>query len=174
MAEKINNIAIVGTGLMGAGWAAFYAGKGFGVKLYDVDTSACRNGYQSALGHLAFLRDHDVISQDGYDHAVTGMSISEDLTDALHEVQLVQESVIEQYDIKKDIFKQIDRLTCPDVILASSSSGLLISELQKVMSHPQRSLITHPFNPPHLIPLVELVPGRQTAQDKPASGRRVA
>ena len=72
---------------------------------------------------------------------------------------MVQESVAERYDVKKSVFRQIDRAAEPEAILASSSSGLLISELQTVMERPGRSLIAHPFNPPHLIPLVELVPG---------------
>ena len=69
----------------------------------------------------------------------------------------------ERYDVKKNVLRQIDRAAEPEAILASSSSGLLISELQTVMERPGRSLIAHPFNPPHLIPLVELVPGKQTA-----------
>ena len=69
----------------------------------------------------------------------------------------------ERYDVKKTSSGRSIRLAAPDAILASSSSGLLISELQTVMEHPGRSLIAHPFNPPHLMPLVELVPGKQTA-----------
>lgn len=162
MDKKPEQIGIIGTGLIGAGWAAFYAAKGFGVTLYDENATARRNGQKRALQYLAFLKDHCLLSAADHDLAVAGLKVSDDLEQALQGAQLVQESVSERYDIKKDVFRRIDRATPPEVILASSSSGLLISELQTVMKHPGRSLIAHPFNPPHLIPLVELVPGKRT------------
>ncbi len=81
------------------------------------------------------------------------------------DVEFVHESVFENYDVKKEVFAQMDGFAHPATIIASSSSGLLMTEIQKVMKYPQRSLIAHPFNPPHLIPLVELVSGRQTAPE---------
>ena len=162
MDKKIEHIGVVGVGLVGSGWAAFYAGKGLDVKLYDADRSICRKGRDRAIGYLEFLRDRKVISAVAHDRAAESMAITDNLSDAVRDADLVQESVIERYDVKKEVFKDVDRLTRSETILASSSSGLLITELQKVMQHPQRSLIAHPFNPPHLIPLVELVPGRQT------------
>ena len=156
------NIGIVGTGLIGAGWAAFYASKGFGVTLYDESATALRDGQERTLQYLSFLKDQSLLSATEHDRAVADLKVSGDLEEALQGTQLVQESVSERYEIKKDVFRRIDRATPPEVILASSSSGLLISELQTVMGHPERSLIAHPFNPPHLIPLVELVPGERT------------
>jgi 3-hydroxyacyl-CoA dehydrogenase len=103
-----------------------------------------------------------MLSDDEHARAVRRLAIAESLAEAVDGVQFVQESVAERYDAKKDVFGQVDRLTGPAVILASSSSGLLISELQEGMERPERSLIAHPFNPPHLIPLVELVPGERT------------
>jgi 3-hydroxyacyl-CoA dehydrogenase len=79
-----------------------------------------------------------------------------------YRVQLVQESVTENYEVKQQVFKALDAHTDADVILASSSSGLLMTPIQQVTNHPGRCLIAHPFNPPHLIPLVELVPGDGT------------
>jgi len=162
MGNEFKHIGIVGTGLIGAGWAAFYAAKGFGVTLYDESATALRAGQERTLQHLAFLKDQGLLRLADHDHAVAGLKVSDDLARALEGVGLVQESVIERYEIKADVFRHIDRATPPDVILDSSSSGLLISELQTVMEHPGRSLIAHPFNPPHLIPLVELVPGDRT------------
>jgi 3-hydroxyacyl-CoA dehydrogenase len=74
----------------------------------------------------------------------------------------IQESVYEDYSIKKKMFQKLDSLAASHTILASSSSGLLMSEIQSVTKRPERCLVAHPFNPPHLIPLVELVPGRKT------------
>ena len=163
MDEKIEQVGIIGAGLIGAGWAAFYTAKGLGVTLYDQDATACERGRQQALQYLTFLKDHGLLSAADHDRAVAGVKVSDNLEQALQGAQLIQESVSERYEIKKDVFRRIDRATSPEVILASSSSGLLISELQTVMDHPERSLIAHPFNPPHLMPLVELVPGKRTA-----------
>ena len=163
MNSNTGKVGIVGTGLIGSGWAAFYASKGFDVSLFDADVSAKTAGHERTLAYLAFLRDHGLLDMESHEQAVAGVEVAEDLPEAVAGARLVQESVAERYEVKKDVFCQIDRATEPDTILASSSSGLLISELQAVMKHPQRSLIAHPFNPPHLIPLVELVPGKQTA-----------
>jgi len=164
MADEASHIGIVGTGLIGAGWVAFYAAKGFGVALYDASASARRAGYDKALAHLTFLRDQGALAPEDHDKAVAGIRVSDDLPEAVQGAQLIQESVIERYDVKKEVFRQIDQAAPPEAIIASSSSGLLISELQKEIDHPERSLIAHPFNPPHLIPLVELVPGERTGE----------
>lgn len=163
MDTKAGKVGIVGTGLIGAGWAAFYASKGFAVSLFDADASARQAGRERTLTYLAFLREHGLLAPEDHDRAVAGVRVTDDLSEAVDGARLVQESVAERYDVKKEVLRQIDRAAEPEAIVASSSSGLLISELQTVMQRPERSLIAHPFNPPHLIPLVELVPGKQTA-----------
>lgn len=156
-------VGIVGTGLIGAGWAAFYASKGFAVSLFDADPNARQAGRDKTLACLASLCQYGLLDAADHQRAAAAVTVADDLSEAVQGALLVQESVSERYDVKKDVFRQIDQAAAPETILASSSSGLLISELQTVMEHPERSLIAHPFNPPHLIPLVELVPGKQTA-----------
>ena len=163
MNTDVTKVAIVGTGLIGAGWAAFYASKGLAVSLFDADTTARQAGRERTLTYLASLREHGLLDSEGHGRAAAGVAVAGDLSEAVEGAGLVQESVTERYDVKKDVFRQIDRAAAPGAIVASSSSGLLISELQTVMERPGRSLIAHPFNPPHLIPLVELVPGKQTS-----------
>ncbi len=155
-------IGIVGAGLIGAGWAAFYASNGFAVGLFDAVVSARQAGRERTFTYLGFLREHDLLDAENCDRAVAGIAVTDDLSDAAEHACLVQESVVERYDVKKSVFRQIDQAAKPDTLVASRSSGLLISELQTVMGHPGRSLIAHPFNPPHRIPLVELVPGKQS------------
>lgn len=162
MDTMAGKVGIVGTGLIGAGWAAFYASKGFAVSLFDAEASARQAGRERTLTYLAFLREHGLLDPADHDRAVAGVEVTDDLSAAVEGARLVQESVTERYDVKMDVLRQIDRAAEPEAIVASSSSGLLISELQTVMERPGRSLIAHPFNPPHLIPLVELVPGKQT------------
>ena len=87
------------------------------------------------------------------------------IDDLVNDAELVQESVVERYDVKKEVFGKLEEFASSGCIFVSSSSGLLVSEMQKGMKHPERLLIAHPFNPPHLIPLVELVPGKKTSPD---------
>jgi len=162
MDRKIKNIGIVGAGLVGASWAAFYAGKGFGVKLYDVSESARQNGCKKAAEHLTFLKDQGMLLPENFKRAVAALKVADSLAEAVQNVELVQESVAERYEIKKEVFEKIGLHTSADVIVASSTSALSISDIQQNIRHPQRSLTAHPFNPPHLIPLVELVPGKNT------------
>ena len=160
---KIKSVGVVGTGVIGSSWASFYASKGFRVKMYDVDPSLCEKGHRRATDNLEDLLKQGLLSDKAFRKAVSDMSTANTLNKTIEDVQLVQESINENYEEKQQVFKSIDAQTAPDVILSSSSSGLLMTEIQKVTHHPERCVIAHPFNPPHLIPLVELVPGKETA-----------
>jgi 3-hydroxyacyl-CoA dehydrogenase len=159
---KIESIGIIGTGVIGSSWAAFYATKGFQIKMWDVDPDLCQKGHQQAVDIIRQLQAQGILSKDTVEASLSRIVTTRGLEQAVENVQLVQESVAENYEIKQQVFKELDRHSGADVILASSSSGLLMTEIQKVARHPGRCLIAHPFNPPHLIPLVELVPGDDT------------
>lgn len=161
---KIDNITVIGAGLVGSAWAAFYAGKGFTVKLYDIDKSVTEKGYQKALENLTFLLEHNLIPQEAYERANSSLDRVESIQEAVKATDFVHESASERYEIKKNLFAEIDGYTPEDVIIASSTSALLMTEIQKVMKHPERGVIAHPFNPAHLVPLVELVGGEQTSE----------
>jgi 3-hydroxypropionate dehydrogenase (NADP+) len=94
--------------------------------------------------------------------AVSKLKTAETLEETAEDVDVIQESVAENYSVKHNVFKIADAASRPETVIMSSSSGLLMTEIQKAAQHPERCLIAHPFNPPHLIPLVELVPGKQT------------
>jgi 3-hydroxypropionate dehydrogenase (NADP+) len=158
----VESIGIIGAGVIGSSWAAFYATKGFQVKMWDVDAELCQKGYQQAVDIIRLLRDQGILSKDSVEESISRIATNRDLAQAVADVQLVQESVTENYEVKQQVFKALDAHTDADVILASSSSGLLMTPIQQVTNHPGRCLIAHPFNPPHLIPLVELVPGDGT------------
>ena len=159
---KVESIAIIGTGVIGSSWAAFYASKGFQVKMWDVDAELCQKGYQQAVDIIRLLQVQGILSGDKGEASISRIGSNSGLEQAVENVQLVQESVAENYEIKQQVFKSLDAHTEANVILASSSSGLLMTPIQQVTDHPGRCLIAHPFNPPHLIPLVELVPGDGT------------
>ncbi|MBW1941750.1 MAG: 3-hydroxyacyl-CoA dehydrogenase family protein [Deltaproteobacteria bacterium] len=159
----IHSIGIIGAGVIGSSWAAFYASKGLHVKLYDIDPAFCREGRQRAREYIGILENGGLINKRAAAEALSLIKTVGDLEEAGRDVGMIQECVAEKYEVKHQVFEQLDAVTDMKVILASSSSGLLMTEIQKVTRHPERCVIAHPFNPPHLIPLVEVVPGEQTS-----------
>ncbi|MGO9567105.1 MAG: 3-hydroxyacyl-CoA dehydrogenase NAD-binding domain-containing protein [Desulfomonilaceae bacterium] len=158
----INNIAILGTGTIGSSWASFFASKGMSVRMHDLDKSSQDRGVQKAKESLRVLEQYGLMDKSVLEHAMLNITAANDFGQLLEGAEYVQESVYENYEVKKSLFKQLGAISAPTTILASSSSGLLMSEIQGATKIPERCLIAHPFNPPHLIPLVELVPGRLT------------
>ena len=158
----VGRIAVVGTGLIGASWSAWFAGHGFPVSMYDSNPEALRKGETDAAEQLAFLERHGLTTPPSPTHS-SRLKPANSLEEAVQGADLVIEAVAESYDVKVPLFAQLDELTPAGCLLTSSSSGLLISRLQAGLRHPERVLIAHPFNPVHLVPLVELVAGAQTA-----------
>jgi len=157
--HEIKCVGIVGTGVIGASWAAELLAKGLDVSAYDPAPDAedkLRKYIDGAWPALTQLGLDPTAS-------VERMRFSADLAEALDGVDFVQENGPERQDIKIETYSKMDKLAAEDVILASSSSGLTISPIQEGCRHAERCLIGHPFNPPHLIPLVEVVGGNKTS-----------
>jgi len=160
--RTIRTIGILGTGIIGASWAAFYAQKGFEVRLFDSQPSALSAGLARAQGFVRHLQELGRLDPAACTAALARLTVSPTLADFAHALDLVQESVAETYAIKREVYSALEAHLPADAVIASSSSGLLMSEIQTALAKPERALIAHPFNPPHLIPLVELVPGART------------
>jgi 3-hydroxyacyl-CoA dehydrogenase len=157
--KPIRRIAIVGTGVIGASWAALFLAHGLQVIATDPAPNAEEN-----------LREYidnawPTLEQLGLSPGASKerLSFTAKLSDALEGVDLVQENGPERPDFKIKLFADMDVLTPETTILASSSSGIPIGISQSQCSHPERCVIGHPFNPPHLIPLVEIVGGEKTS-----------
>jgi 3-hydroxyacyl-CoA dehydrogenase len=159
--KPIQKVAIIGTGVIGASWAAQFLAKGLDVVATDVAPDAetsLRRFVRAAWPALERLGLAPGASQ-------SRLSFSGDLPTAVAGADLVQENGPERIDFKKKLYRQLDELLPADVIIASSSSGLTMSEIQSDCPlHPERCVIGHPFNPPHLIPLVEIVGGAKTSE----------
>src|SRR5713226_9010287 len=159
--REIRNVAIVGTGVIGASWAALYLARGLNVVATDPAPNAeanLRRYIDSAWKDLTVLG----ISPNGSrDH----LRFTPDLKEALAGADLVQENGPERKDFKIKLFADMDAATRPDSIIASSSSGLTMSVMQSACKHPERCVIGHPFNPPHVVPLVEVVAGEETSPE---------
>ena len=157
--KPIRRIAIVGTGVIGASWAALFLARGLEVIATDPAPNAeenLREYIDSAWPALEQLGLSSGASKDR-------LSFTAKLGDALKDVDLVQENGPERPDFKIKLFADMDALTPATTILASSSSGIPIGVSQSQCKHPERCVIGHPFNPPHLIPLVEIVGGEKTS-----------
>ncbi len=155
-------VAVVGAGTIGASWAAIFLAQGYDVRATDPSPQGeafARRFIANAWPTLETLGW--VVPGASQDRFSFHASPSE----ACKGVGFVQESGPEREDIKIETFREIDAATAPDVVIASSSSGLLISRVTVKCAHPERCVIGHPFNPPHLIPLVEVVAGQKTSQD---------
>jgi 3-hydroxyacyl-CoA dehydrogenase len=159
--KPIRRIAIIGTGVIGASWSALFLAKGLQVVATDPAPNAeaaLRKFVETAWPALKRLGLSPGASQ-------SNLTFTADLPRALAGADLVQENGPERIEFKQKLYAQLDGLLPPDVIIASSSSGLTMSEIQKgAPSHPERCVIGHPFNPPHLIPLVEIVGGAKTSE----------
>jgi 3-hydroxyacyl-CoA dehydrogenase len=155
---SIQRVAVVGTGTVGASWAAYFLAHGLDVVATDPGPNARDALFQFVERAWPALTQIGLSKGASFDR----LCFASDIAQALEGTQLVQESAPEREQLKIDLLKSIDEHCGPEVIIASSSSGLLISSLQSAMTHPGRCLIAHPFNPPHLMPLVEIVAGEAT------------
>jgi len=157
--KPIRRIAIVGTGVIGASWAALFLAHGLEVIATDPAPNAEENLRKYIDNAWSALEQLGLSSSASKER----LSFTTKLSDALGGVDLVQENGPERPDFKIKLFADMDALTPETTILASSSSGIPIGVSQSSCKHPERCVIGHPFNPPHLIPLVEVVGGEKTS-----------
>lgn len=152
MESTIQKVAVIGTGVIGASWIINFLEKGLHVNAYDISEGAEERLY----GYI-----------DKFAPEVTKDHLKwcQSLEEVVEGVELVQENGPEQIAFKQALFQQLDQLTTPEVLLISSSSGVIPSIFQAKATYPERVLLGHPFNPPHLIPLVEVGGGMLTSEE---------
>ena len=159
--KPIRRIAIVGTGVIGASWAAQYLARGFDVIATDPAPNAeanLRKYIDEAWKDLTSIGLAKGASRDR-------LTFTTDMKEALSKADFVQENGPERPDFKMKLFAEMDDAATIDTIIASSSSGITPSVMQTQCKHPERVLVGHPFNPPHIIPLVEVVGGTKTSPE---------
>jgi carnitine 3-dehydrogenase len=154
----VQHVAVVGTGVIGASWAAHFLAHGLDVTATDPSPGAEERLRADVAANWPTLTPVDGASPQR-------LAFTADAAEAVAGADFVQENGPEREDVKHALFAVLDEATRPDVVLASSSSGMLPTAIARgCPRHPERMLIGHPFNPPHLIPLVEVVPGERTAE----------
>lgn len=156
--SRFRNVAIMGTGTMGPGMGAVLARAGMAVRMYDTSAAAieaARGMYEMAWGVLDKL---ETVDKGG-----GSVSYATDVAEALDGVDAVIEAVPEKLELKKQVFAEYERHVSPDTLLASNTSGIPITKIAQDLRHPERVVGTHWSNPPHLIPMIEVVPGERTS-----------
>jgi len=162
-AAGVRRVAVVGTGVIGASWAAHFLAHGLDVVATDPSPGAEERLRVDVAAHWPTLTPVPGASPER-------LSFVTDPGEAVAQADFVQENGPEREDVKHRLFAALDEAARPEVVLASSSSGMLPSVIARgCPRHPERLVIGHPFNPPHLIPLVEVVPGERTAESAVAA-----
>jgi L-gulonate 3-dehydrogenase len=166
-----NRVAIIGAGLIGRSWAIVFAGGAFDVALYDVGLDIAEKARTLVAQGLHDLAEQGLVNDPKA--AAARVRVTANLADALDAVDLVQESLPESIETKRSIFSELDRLAAPAAILASSTSTIVASLFTQNLKGRHRCLVAHPVNPPHLIPLVELVGAPWTAPEIVAKAKAI-
>jgi carnitine 3-dehydrogenase len=154
MTNTFDHVAVLGTGVIGSSWASLFLAKGYHVNAYDPapdSEPATRSYIETAWKQLQEL------GQVSVDFDPKRLRFFDTPEDTVKGVQFIQENVPEKLPIKTELYSRIETSIAPEAVIATSASGLLIKDLQKGFRNPSRFLLGHPFNPPHLIPLVELL-----------------
>ncbi len=158
--EAVRRAAVVGAGVIGGGWAALFLARGLEVVVSDPAPGAEDATRRLVAGAWPALRSLGVADEEDVPWDRLRFAASPEA--AAEGADIVQESAPERLDLKRALFARLETVLRPDVVVASSTSGLRMTDMQADCRHPGRFVTGHPFNPPHLIPLVEVVGGERT------------
>jgi 3-hydroxyacyl-CoA dehydrogenase len=159
----IQQVACIGGGLIGHSWATAFASYGCGVRLYRRDEATLAPTIDKIRTNLSFLADNELLDRSDIGATLQRIVVTADLSEALDGAEYVQESVVERLPIKVELFNKLDAMCSSSAILASSTSTLAMTDIARQTQRPERCIVAHPWNPPHLVPLVELIPGERTS-----------
>jgi 3-hydroxybutyryl-CoA dehydrogenase len=162
---RFRKAAVIGTGMMGPGIAATLSLAGVESTILSRTVENADNGLRKALSQVALLGEHGLTTRLRAERSKDLLHASSDLDGIIPQVDLVIESAPEDMTFKQALFAHLDAIAKPDAILATNTSGLSVTEVARLCTRPSRVLTTHFWNPPHLMPLVELVRGEKTADE---------
>lgn len=163
--SDIKKIACVGGGVIGSSWAIQYAMKDLDVALYDINDEQLAKSRAQMEKSLDALVSYDAIDEKRRAEIVSRVRFTTSMEEAVKDAQFIQESGPERLEIKRSILAQVEQYASPDALYASSTSGLLITDIVAQAAHPERCVGAHPYNPPHLIPLVEITKGAKSSDE---------
>ena len=160
--NDIRDVAVIGSGVIGYSWALSFAMNGHKVRVYDVKDDALKLAKSRIHDSLENLASNKVLNPNKIEKIENRISYTTSIENAVKNTKFIVESGPEKYEVKWSIVNDVEKYASEDAIIASSTSGLLITEIAKNAKHPERFIGAHPYNPPHLIPLVEITKGEKT------------
>ncbi|MFC1915270.1 3-hydroxyacyl-CoA dehydrogenase family protein [Chloroflexota bacterium] len=163
--DQIKKVAVVGAGLMGHGIAQAFAQGGFSVNVTDASASVLEVVKDRIRANLVTFVEEKFIGKNGAKEIPDRIYVFPDLGEAVHEANFVIEAISEDLEAKRRLFKELEKHCSPDTILASNTSSFRMTDIASDMKNPERAVITHWFNPPYLVPLVEVMPGEKTSAE---------
>ncbi|MGN0735439.1 MAG: 3-hydroxyacyl-CoA dehydrogenase family protein [Anaerovoracaceae bacterium] len=163
--EDIKKVACVGSGVIGSGWAICYAMHGYGVSMYDINEEQLAIGKKHLADSLKSLIDLDAITEEKSAEIQSKITWSTNLEATLKGAMFIQENGPERVEVKRSILAQVEEFADPEAVYASSTSGLMISDIAAEAKYPNRCICAHPYNPAHIIPLVELTKSDKTDKE---------
>jgi 3-hydroxyacyl-CoA dehydrogenase len=155
-------VAIVGAGLVGAGWALVFARAGLTVKIFDANPVIANAAIPLIEQQLQQMSARGLITEPTAD-ILARLSLANDLADAIQGAAYVQESILERVEVKRTLMNELEALADAALIIGSSSSGIVASAFASGLNISSRVIIAHPVNPPYLVPVVEIVPSPDTS-----------
>ena len=161
---EISRVACVGSGLVGQGWATIFLSQGLEVIMQDMSQEILNESMKQVWLNLSFLETQGLAQKGNIEAGRDRIKTTTNIADACGRADYVQESVPDTYEIKKRVFEEMDAAAPAHAILASSASGLLMTDIQEVTTRPERCVLVHPILPVHLIPTVEIAGGEKTSR----------
>lgn len=163
--EDIKTICNLGTGTMGFGTALAFAMSGYDVRMFGRSDASIERGLSSIKAALNMYRENGLVGQADIPAILGRVKGVTSLAEAAEGADFIIESIAEDLAVKRDVFGQMDKLCSPHTIFATNTSGLSPSQIAEAIGRKDKFVVAHFWNPPHLIPLVEVVPGKYTAQE---------
>jgi len=162
--EQIKNICNLGTGTMGFGTAVMFAMAGYDVRMYGRTEESIARGTAGVKAAMATYREHNLVQESEIPVIIGRIQGVTTIEEAAADADFVIESVAEDLKIKQEVFAKLDKICPPHTIFATNTSGLSPTAIAETIERKDKFVVAHFWNPPHLVPLVEVVPGKHTSQ----------
>ena len=163
--EQVKTVAVVGAGLMGHGIAQAFAQQGYPVTITDSSTSSLSSVKNRIKANLETFAQEELIQQSDIEQILDRIAVTKSLEQAVCQAHFVTEAVFEDLEVKRNLFPEMEQYCPAQTILASNTSTFPMTQIAARMAKPERAIVTHWMNPPHLVPLVEVVPGKKTSEE---------
>jgi len=164
-AEDIKNICNLGTGTMGFGTALLFAKKGYNVRMFGRSVASVERGINSIKATLEMYKENNLVTAAEIPQILERIKGCTTLEEAAKDADFVIESIAEDLAVKREVWAKIEKLTGPNTIFATNTSGLSPTAIAEALTRKEKFVVAHFWNPPHLVPLVEIVPGKYTSQE---------